>query len=75
MIYLRNYIENIENILPVEIIKKYDFIDRKEAFLKIHFPFSKNDIEIAKYLLAYEELFEVNYKSISKKTDIFNQTE
>jgi ATP-dependent DNA helicase RecG len=64
---LKNYFSQIPEILSEEIIKKYNFISRKEAFYKLHFPKSKNDIEIAKYRLAYEELFEINYKAIFKK--------
>jgi ATP-dependent DNA helicase RecG len=64
---LEKYITEITEILPIEIIKKYDFISRKEAFYKVHFPRNKVDIEISKYRLAYEELFEINFKAISNK--------
>ena len=66
---LKSYISDISEDLPVEIIKKYNFISKKEAIYKIHFPKNKNDIEIAKYRLAYEELFEIisYWKAISIK--------
>jgi ATP-dependent DNA helicase RecG len=67
MEFLKSYFSQIPEILPEEIIKKYNFISRKEAFYKLHFPKNKHDIEIAKYRLAYEELFEINYKSLAKK--------
>lgn len=57
------YVENI----PENIVKKYDFISKSEAVYKIHFPKNLNDIEVAKYRLAYEELFEINYRAISSK--------
>lgn len=72
---LEKYISEIKEVLPEQIIKKYDFISRKEAFYKIHFPQNKFDIEVAKYRLAYEELFEINYNSISKKYESFKQSE
>ena len=68
---LKSYISDISEDLPVEIIKKYNFISKKEAIYKIHFPKNKNDIEIAKYRLAYWELFEINYKAISNKLEWF----
>jgi ATP-dependent DNA helicase RecG len=60
--------------LPENIVKKYDFISKAEAVYKIHFPKNKNDIEVAKYRLAYEELFEINYKAISSKYEKFRSS-
>jgi len=65
---------NDEGILPEKIIQKYDFISRWEAIHKIHFPRSQNDIDQAKKRLAYEELFEINYKAISMKYKSFAET-
>jgi ATP-dependent DNA helicase RecG len=50
---LKRYITDISEDLPENIIKKYNFISKKEAVYKIHFPKNKNDIEQAKYRLAY----------------------
>ncbi|PID87545.1 ATP-dependent DNA helicase RecG [Candidatus Gracilibacteria bacterium] len=72
---IKEYISNIKETLPESIIKKYDFISKKEAFYKIHFPKNKHDIEIAKYRLAYDELYEINYKSIREKYDGYNFSE
>ncbi len=72
---IKEYISNIKETLPESIIKKYDFISKKEAFYKIHFPKNKHDIEIAKYRLAYDELYEINYKSIREKYDWYNFSE
>ncbi len=71
---LKDYIVEIEEILPDEIIKKYNFISRKEAFYKVHFPKNKDDIEVGKYRLAYEELFLINYDAIWKKHESFKQS-
>jgi ATP-dependent DNA helicase RecG len=46
-------IKEIAEDLPEEIIKKYNFISKRDAVMKVHFPKSKKDIEIAKYRLAY----------------------
>jgi ATP-dependent DNA helicase RecG len=50
---LKKYISEIQDDLPESIIKKYNFIDKKEAVYKVHFPKNKYDIELAKYRLAY----------------------
>lgn len=71
---LENFFENITETLPESIIKKYNFIEKKEALKKLHFPKTKQDIETAKYRLAYEELFEINFKSLSKKFETFKET-
>jgi len=72
---LKNYISDITEDLPDSIIEKYNFIPKKEAVYKIHFPKNKDDIESAKYRLAYGELFEINYKAISSKFETFKNTE
>jgi len=65
----------ISDNLPESIVKKYNFISRAEAIYKIHFPKNQNDIELAKARLAYEELFNINYKAISSKYEKFNISE
>jgi len=62
-------------ILPENIVKKYWFVSKAEAVYKIHFPKNKDDIEVAKYRLWYEELFEINYKAISSKYERFQESE
>jgi ATP-dependent DNA helicase RecG len=72
---LHDYFKYVKETLPEGIIKKYNFLSRNIALEKLHFPKNKNDVEIAKYRLAYEELFEINYKSISKKQENFKISE
>lgn len=72
---LKDYISDISDSLPESIIKKYNFISKKEAFYKIHFPKNKHDLEIAKSRLAYDELYEINYKAISEKYDWYKTSE
>ncbi len=75
MEFLKNYIKYIDETLPENIIKKYNFISKSKAIELLHFPLSKNDFEIAQNRLAYEELFEINYKSISNKLNRQNNSE
>lgn len=72
---LKKYVSDIVDELPESIIKKYNFISKKEAVYKIHFPKNKHDIELAKYRLAYWELYEINYKSLSIKHENFKNSE
>jgi len=71
---LRKYIKDIPEELPADIVKKYNFISKAEAFDKIHFPKNTDDIERAKERLAYEELYNINYKAIKKKHDGYKKT-
>lgn len=72
---LKDYFEYVKDELPKVIIEKYNFLEKKEALKKLHFPKTKDDIEIAKSRLAYEELFDINYKAISKKYENFKESE
>lgn len=72
---LKQYIKEIPEDLPVEIIEKYNFISKRDAVLRVHFPKNKLDIEHAKYRLAYGELFEINYKAIGSKMMAFKESE
>lgn len=69
------YIDYIDETLPEEIIKKYNFISKKEAYRKLHFPKTKQDIEIAKFRLGYEELYNINFTSLEKKYENINFSE
>ena len=71
---LKNYIDYFEESLAEEIIKKYNFISKKEAIRLIHFPKNKHDIEIARARLSYEELYNINYKSLSIKYENFKKS-
>ena len=72
---LEKFISSVEENLPADIRKKYNFISRKEAFHKIHFPKNSHDVELAKQRLAYEELYEINYYAISSKHKRFDESE
>lgn len=69
---LKNYIVQIEENLPKEILKKYNFMSRKEAFQHIHFPKNIHILEEAKRRLAYEELYEIHHQSLSEKYKRFD---
>jgi len=72
---LESYISDISETLPEHLIKKYNFISRKDAFHRIHFPKNSHDVEVAKVRLAYEELYNINHKSISEKHKRFDESD
>ncbi len=56
----------IEN-LPEELVRKYNFISRKEAFHNFHFPRSLDLLKKATARLKFEELFFIQLKLLRKK--------
>jgi ATP-dependent DNA helicase RecG len=63
----------VEESIPESIIKKYDFIPRKKAILRINFPTKYEDIEIARRRLSFEELFYVQLLMALKKRSLQNE--
>lgn len=50
-------VKEIEEHLPAEILKKYNFIPISQALYEIHFPLSQEMLEKAKKRLKFDELF------------------
>jgi len=72
--YIRNLVKKflssakeMPEILPMEIIKKYNFPSYFEATSEIHFPQTKESLEKARRRLAFEELFIIQLASIRQK--------
>jgi ATP-dependent DNA helicase RecG len=43
--------------------------------MKVHFPKNKLDLEVAKYRLAYWELWHINFNAIGSKLESFRESE
>ena len=56
------YKNNIENVLPDCIRRKYGILDKKTAVEQIHFPESIELLEQARFSLIFEELFLIQLK-------------
>ena len=54
---LINFYNKIPEVLPYEIIKKYQFLPIKKAIWQVHFPDSFESADAAKYRFSFEELF------------------
>ncbi len=54
---LNKFENKIFDPIPVDILKKLNYIDKKQALFKIHNPKSLDEIEKSRNRLAFEELF------------------
>ncbi len=52
----------IDDYIPEYLNTKYNFISKKEAIEKIHFPKDISEVKVAKLKLIYEELFKFMFK-------------
>ncbi len=59
---LETYGSEIETVLPEFILKKYNIMEKQEALRQIHFPDSKEKLDIARYSLVFEEFFLIQLK-------------
>lgn len=59
----------IPTVLPAELIKKYDLLEKKDAVEQIHFPQSMELLEKARFSLVFEELFIIQLKLARLRED------
>ena len=64
---IKKYLPFIEENIPLEILKKYKLIGRREAILKIHMPKNLEEIKVAKNRMAIEELLILELGILSKR--------
>ncbi|OHA98632.1 MAG: hypothetical protein A3F20_00030 [Candidatus Zambryskibacteria bacterium RIFCSPHIGHO2_12_FULL_39_21] len=67
-IFRSNVLENIEDHIPPEILKKYNLPSLKTSLIWIHAPRKKEDAEVARKRFAFEEIF--LFSSTDKKKNI-----
>ena len=61
--------EQIEELLPDEILQKEGLMAEKEAIFQIHFPQNKEKAEKARYRLAFDELFLIQLAALQRKKE------
>jgi ATP-dependent DNA helicase RecG len=61
--------EEIQEFLPEEMIKKEGLMAEKEAVFQIHFPQDKTRAEVARYRLAFDELFLIQLSALLRKRE------
>ena len=59
--------DNVIDLVPEDINKKYNFLDKSDALKLIHSPKDINEIKKAHLKLIYEELFMFMFKILSSK--------
>lgn len=59
---LEEYKDQIKTVLPQNIIKKYDLLEKKDAISQIHFPENTEILEKARFSLVFEEFFTIQLR-------------
>lgn len=68
------YKDDIVNVLPDFIRKKYGILDKKDAVEQIHFPKTMEILEQARFSLIFEELFLIQLKLIRLRENTAKNT-
>lgn len=69
---LNQYLPEISNELPKNILQKHNLMEKKAALMCLHFPKNQNDIDHARQTLIFEELFHLQMitgKKIQQRSD------
>jgi len=64
---LRKEIFALKENLPWEVIDRKGLMQRKEAVLEMHFPTTTERLEAARRRMAFEEIYDLQYKSLARK--------
>jgi len=65
--------DKLPETLPAHIIKEYDLMTFKEAFVQIHFPETLESAKKAKQRFVFEHLFLISLFSLKKKLEVKNE--
>ncbi|MDD4088235.1 MAG: DEAD/DEAH box helicase, partial [Tissierellia bacterium] len=71
---LETYYEEIQNILPDEIIKKYRLTSKKIAVKALHFPSDNKKYSLAKRTIAFEKLLIMQLGLFNIKNNLSNES-
>lgn len=67
---IKSEIWRAKEFLPDEILKKLNLLPLREAVLRIHFPKSSEDIKLARFRFAFEELFLLEIEVLKEKLKV-----
>ena len=70
---LYRFLDQIQETLPEEIIKKYKFIPIQEAVWQLHFPESLDYADAAKARFSFEELFLIQLNVLKEKLKLMQK--
>jgi ATP-dependent DNA helicase RecG len=71
---LFNLADEMQEILPPEIIKKHKFLGIKQAIWQAHFPDSLEAADAAKARFSFEELFLIQLSVLKEKAKLMQKT-
>ncbi len=66
---LSSGLQNIDETLPIETLKRNKLVDRQKAIWQVHFPQSLNQISVARNRLAFDELLITHLKTLETKME------
>ncbi|MEK9177749.1 MAG: exodeoxyribonuclease VII large subunit, partial [Patescibacteria group bacterium] len=70
---LYRFLEQIQESLPEEIIKKYKFLPIQEAVWQLHFPDTFSHADAAKSRFSFEELFLIQLNILKEKMKLMQK--
>jgi ATP-dependent DNA helicase RecG len=68
-IFKEKYLDNVQDYLPEEILKRYNLPSLKTALIWIHTPKQKKDAESARKRFAFEEVFFIQIERQKEKSN------
>lgn len=70
---LNQYLDKLEEFVPLEILDKYGFPDIKGAIQNIHFPDSEESLRKARERLAFEEFFLLQLAILRRRMSLLKE--
>lgn len=70
---LETYYDQIQDVLPKEIIKKYDLTSKKIAIKNLHFPSDSKKYSLSKRTIAFEKLLIMQLGLFNIKNNLSNE--
>jgi ATP-dependent DNA helicase RecG len=70
---LNQYLDRLEEFVPLEILDKYGFPDIKGAIQNIHFPDSEESLRKARERLAFEEFFLLQLAILRRRMSLLKE--
>lgn len=64
---IQNYLNEVEETMPVYLMKRCNLMPLKDALINIHFPQSLEMLKQAEYRLKFEELFSIQLNLLKQK--------
>jgi ATP-dependent DNA helicase RecG len=70
---VRPVVERMHDYLPPDMVKRHKLVSRAEAYYKLHFPMTTDELTEAKRRLGFEEVFLLSLASLLNKREFAHQ--